>query len=107
MRVLPSGRQAVHQTTFRHPLNPPSVTSVTSVRCFPPMRVFLAQKPICPPENLPPSNLNPPNSPSVASVTSVRCFSFIRASATEWNSEAPKWSVQGLYPKAFGISHNL
>jgi hypothetical protein len=40
MRVLPPRRQAVHQTTFRHPLNPPSVTSVTAVRCFPPDACF-------------------------------------------------------------------
>jgi hypothetical protein len=35
-----------------------------------PLRVFLAQKPNCPPKSLPRSSLNPP---SVTSVTSVRC----------------------------------
>jgi hypothetical protein len=88
---VPAGRlnesprnQTVHQRAFHHPasipqslnpsipqsLNPPSVTSVTSVRCSPPMRAFLAQKPNSPPKSLPPPSLNPP---SVTSVTSVRC----------------------------------
>jgi hypothetical protein len=100
---VPAGRlnesprnQTVHQRAFHHPasipqsLNPPSVTSVTSVRCSPPMRAFLAQKPNSPPKSLPPPSLNPL---SVTSATSVRSLPEARLSRPETKQSTKKPSA--------------
>ena len=76
--------------------NPPSVTSVASVRCFPPLRSFLRPEATGLPIEF--SGASIPNPPSVTSVASVRCFpplrSFLRPEATVLPIEFSGASIQ-------------